>query len=41
MEQWKIQYIPREENLIADTLVKSVHTRSLGLRLFEDPHLRV
>ncbi|XP_012487971.1 uncharacterized protein LOC105801183 [Gossypium raimondii] len=25
MEQWKIQYIPREENLIADSLAKSVH----------------
>ncbi|KAG8500050.1 hypothetical protein CXB51_004466 [Gossypium anomalum] len=41
MDQWKIQYIPREDNLIADSLAKLVHTRSLGLRLFEDPPLRV
>ncbi|MBA0688247.1 hypothetical protein Goari_006049, partial [Gossypium aridum] len=41
MEQWKIQYISIEESLIIDSLAKSVHTRRLGLRLFEDPLLRV
>ncbi|MBA0548816.1 hypothetical protein Golob_019888 [Gossypium lobatum] len=41
VEQWKIQYIPRKENLIADNLAKSVRTRRLGLRLFKDPRLRV
>ncbi|KAK5833400.1 hypothetical protein PVK06_017225 [Gossypium arboreum] len=41
IEQWKIQYILREENLIADCLAKSVHTRRLGLRLFENPPLGV
>ncbi|MBA0782856.1 hypothetical protein Gotri_000677 [Gossypium trilobum] len=24
VEQWKIQYIPREDNLIADSLAKTV-----------------
>ncbi|KAK5783798.1 hypothetical protein PVK06_038313 [Gossypium arboreum] len=41
MEQWKIQCIPRKENLIADTLAKSVPTRRLGLRLFIDPPLGI
>ncbi|KAH1054951.1 hypothetical protein J1N35_033016 [Gossypium stocksii] len=40
MEQWKIQYVPREENLIVDYLAKSVRTKRLGLRLFEYPPLR-
>ncbi|MBA0628075.1 hypothetical protein Godav_022855, partial [Gossypium davidsonii] len=38
-KKWKIQHFPREENSIADSLAKSVRTRSLSLRLFEDPHL--
>ncbi|MBA0804562.1 hypothetical protein Gohar_004140, partial [Gossypium harknessii] len=37
-KQWKIQHLHREENSIADSLAKSVCTRSLGLRLFEYPH---
>ncbi|MBA0668471.1 hypothetical protein Goklo_001378 [Gossypium klotzschianum] len=41
VKQWKIQHIPREENSIADSLAKSICTRSLGLRLFEDPPLRI
>ncbi|KAG8486209.1 hypothetical protein CXB51_019502 [Gossypium anomalum] len=41
MKQWKIQYIPREDNLIADSLAKSVRTRRICLRLFENPPLRV
>ncbi|MBA0748976.1 hypothetical protein Gogos_002946, partial [Gossypium gossypioides] len=36
-KQWKIQHFPREENSIADSLAKLVRTRSLSLRLFEDP----
>ncbi|MBA0752410.1 hypothetical protein Gogos_001249, partial [Gossypium gossypioides] len=35
-KQWKIQHLPREENSITNSLAKSVRTRSLGLRLFED-----
>ncbi|MBA0733787.1 hypothetical protein Gogos_017766, partial [Gossypium gossypioides] len=35
-KQWKIQHLPREGNSIADSLAKSIRTRSLGLRLFED-----
>ncbi|KAH1105925.1 hypothetical protein J1N35_009693 [Gossypium stocksii] len=41
VKQWKIQYIPKEKNLIADSLAKSVRTRRLGLRLFEDHPLKV
>ncbi|KAH1084338.1 hypothetical protein J1N35_024099 [Gossypium stocksii] len=41
IEQWKIQYIPRKENLIADNLAKSVCSKRIGLRLFEDSSLRV
>ncbi|MBA0562305.1 hypothetical protein Golob_007360, partial [Gossypium lobatum] len=40
-KQWKIQYLRREENSIADSLAKSVCTRSFGLRLFEYPHLLI
>ncbi|MBA0812303.1 hypothetical protein Gohar_026281, partial [Gossypium harknessii] len=36
-KQWKIQHLTREENSIADSLAKSVRTRSLSLRLFEYP----
>ncbi|MBA0808851.1 hypothetical protein Gohar_024557, partial [Gossypium harknessii] len=36
-KQWKIQHFPREENSIAGSLAKSVRTKSLRLRLFEDP----
>ncbi|MBA0771301.1 hypothetical protein Gotri_019785, partial [Gossypium trilobum] len=32
-KQWKIQHIPREENLIADSLAKTIQTRRIGLRL--------
>ncbi|KAK5792155.1 hypothetical protein PVK06_033269 [Gossypium arboreum] len=39
LNQWRIQHIPREENLIADSLAKSVHSKRLGLRLIEDPPL--
>ncbi|MBA0739569.1 hypothetical protein Gogos_012830, partial [Gossypium gossypioides] len=41
VKQWKIQHIPREENSIADSLVKTLHNKRLGLRLFEDPPLRI
>ncbi|MBA0573262.1 hypothetical protein Golob_000545 [Gossypium lobatum] len=41
VEQWKIQYIPREDNLTVDSLAKTVRKRRLGLRLFEDPPLRI
>ncbi|MBA0722757.1 hypothetical protein Golax_003407, partial [Gossypium laxum] len=41
VKQWEIQHIPREDNLIADSLTKTVCTRRLGLRLFEYPTLRV
>ncbi|MBA0866836.1 hypothetical protein Goshw_024893, partial [Gossypium schwendimanii] len=37
----KIQHIPWEDNSIADSLVKSVHSKRLDLRLIEDPPLRV
>ncbi|MBA0668706.1 hypothetical protein Goklo_001593 [Gossypium klotzschianum] len=40
-KQWKIQHLPREENSITDSLAKSVRTRSLSLRLFEDPPLLI
>ncbi|MBA0804088.1 hypothetical protein Gohar_014242, partial [Gossypium harknessii] len=40
-KQWKIQHTPREENLIADSLAKTIQTRRIGLRLFEDPSSRV
>ncbi|MBA0867322.1 hypothetical protein Goshw_029264, partial [Gossypium schwendimanii] len=40
-KQWKIQHFPREENSTADSLAKSVRTKSLGLRLFEDPPLLI
>ncbi|MBA0577701.1 hypothetical protein Golob_025090, partial [Gossypium lobatum] len=39
-KQWKIQHIPREENLIVDSLAKTIQTRRIGLRLFEDPSSR-
>ncbi|MBA0577093.1 hypothetical protein Golob_006861 [Gossypium lobatum] len=41
VKQWEIQHIPREDNLIVDSLTKTVRTRRLGLRLFEYPPLRV
>ncbi|KAH1067935.1 hypothetical protein J1N35_032922 [Gossypium stocksii] len=41
MEQWKIQYILKEKNLIVDCLAKFVRNRRLGSRLFEDPPMRV
>ncbi|MBA0683607.1 hypothetical protein Goari_025250, partial [Gossypium aridum] len=41
VKQWKIQHIPREENSIVDSLVKTLHNKRLGLRLFEDPPLRI
>ncbi|MBA0686956.1 hypothetical protein Goari_014523, partial [Gossypium aridum] len=41
LKQRMIQHIPREENTIADSLVKKVQDRRLGLRLFEDPPLKV
>ncbi|MBA0612832.1 hypothetical protein Godav_013381 [Gossypium davidsonii] len=41
VKQWEIQHIAREENLIAYSLAKTIHTRKLGLRLFEDPTLRI
>ncbi|MBA0684468.1 hypothetical protein Goari_026053, partial [Gossypium aridum] len=37
VKQWKIQHISREENIIADSLVKMVQDRRPGSRLFEDP----
>ncbi|MBA0792230.1 hypothetical protein Gohar_016746, partial [Gossypium harknessii] len=40
-KQWKIQHLPREGNSITDSLAKSIRTRSLGLRLFEDPPLLI
>ncbi|KAG8485688.1 hypothetical protein CXB51_019010 [Gossypium anomalum] len=40
LKQWKIQHIPYSENLVADGLAKSVRSRSLGLRLIEDPPMR-
>ncbi|MBA0808850.1 hypothetical protein Gohar_024557, partial [Gossypium harknessii] len=40
-KQWKIQHFPREENSIAGSLAKSVRTKSLRLRLFEDPPLLI
>ncbi|KAH1106160.1 hypothetical protein J1N35_009928 [Gossypium stocksii] len=39
LKQWKIQHIARDDNLIADSLAKSVCSRRLGLRLIEDPPL--
>ncbi|KAH1091029.1 hypothetical protein J1N35_018286 [Gossypium stocksii] len=39
--QWRIQHISREENLVADSLAKSVRSRRLGLKLIEDPPLRI
>ncbi|KAK5840808.1 hypothetical protein PVK06_009713 [Gossypium arboreum] len=39
LNQWKSQHIPREENLITDSLAKSVRSKRLGLRLIEDPPL--
>ncbi|MBA0607395.1 hypothetical protein Godav_019703 [Gossypium davidsonii] len=41
VKQWKIQHIPREQNTVADSLVKMICDRKPGLRLFEDPPLRV
>ncbi|MFQ6667992.1 hypothetical protein Gotur_033828 [Gossypium turneri] len=41
VKQWEIQHIPIEDNLIADSLTKTVCTRRLGLRLFKYPPLRV
>ncbi|MBA0800783.1 hypothetical protein Gohar_011198, partial [Gossypium harknessii] len=40
VKQWKIQHISREENIIADSLVKMVRDRRPGSRLFEDPPWR-
>ncbi|KAK5772344.1 hypothetical protein PVK06_048629 [Gossypium arboreum] len=39
VKQWKIQHILREENTIANSLIKMVRNIRLGLRLFEDPLL--
>ncbi|MBA0638020.1 hypothetical protein Godav_029679 [Gossypium davidsonii] len=33
---WKIQHISRDKNKIADGLVRMVHDRRSGLRVFED-----
>ncbi|KAH1038796.1 hypothetical protein J1N35_040539 [Gossypium stocksii] len=41
VKQWKIQHIPRKENTLADSIVKTICDRKLGLKLFEDPPLRV
>ncbi|MBA0556884.1 hypothetical protein Golob_026953 [Gossypium lobatum] len=41
LKQWKIQYVPKGSNLIADSLAKIVCIRSLGLRLFVDRPLRI
>ncbi|KAH1107228.1 hypothetical protein J1N35_010996 [Gossypium stocksii] len=41
VQQWRIQHISREENLVVDSLAESVRYRRLGLRLVEDPALRV
>ncbi|KAH1032557.1 hypothetical protein J1N35_044731 [Gossypium stocksii] len=41
VEQWKIQHVLRDDNLIIDRLAKSVRNRSLGLRLIEIPPLRI
>ncbi|KAH1064797.1 hypothetical protein J1N35_029784 [Gossypium stocksii] len=40
-EKWRIQHIFHEENLVADRLAKSVHSKRLGLRLIEDPLVRI
>ncbi|MBA0753111.1 hypothetical protein Gogos_000027 [Gossypium gossypioides] len=36
-----IQHVPKGSNLIADSVAKIVHTRSLGLRLFVDAFVRI
>ncbi|MBA0781929.1 hypothetical protein Gotri_002810 [Gossypium trilobum] len=36
VKQWEVQHIPKGDNLIANSLAKTVRTRKLGLRLFED-----
>ncbi|KAH1072820.1 hypothetical protein J1N35_025148 [Gossypium stocksii] len=41
LKQWKIQHISRSENLVIDSLAKLVRSRSLGLRLIEDPPMRI
>ncbi|KAH1040093.1 hypothetical protein J1N35_041836 [Gossypium stocksii] len=41
VKQWEVQHISKRDNLIADSLVKTVHTRKLSLRLFEDSPLKV
>nr|KJB76138.1 hypothetical protein B456_012G074500 [Gossypium raimondii] len=41
VKQWKIQHISQEENTLVDSIVKTICDRKLGLRLFEDPPLRV
>ncbi|XP_017604367.1 uncharacterized protein LOC108451147 [Gossypium arboreum] len=41
VKQWRIQHIPREENLVVDTLAKSVRSRRLGLRLVKDLPMRI
>ncbi|MBA0604850.1 hypothetical protein Godav_017484 [Gossypium davidsonii] len=41
VKQWEIEHIPREENSIANMHAKTVLHRRLGLRLFEDPTLRI
>ncbi|KAK5787153.1 hypothetical protein PVK06_041806 [Gossypium arboreum] len=40
-KQRKIQHVPREENLIVDSLAKTIQTSRISLKLFEDPPLRV
>ncbi|MBA0875501.1 hypothetical protein Goshw_002158 [Gossypium schwendimanii] len=41
VKQRKIQHILREENTVANNLVKIIRDRRLGLRLFEDTPSRV
>ncbi|KAH1072323.1 hypothetical protein J1N35_024651 [Gossypium stocksii] len=40
-EKWSLNYVPRESNQVADTLVKMALTRSETLHMFEEPLLEI